>query len=188
MSFFETVELAQVPNQPWRNGGGLTREMLVWPDPYDWKLRVSVARIDQSGAFSSFWDIDRWIALIDGAGICLYLPRGEKTIVKGDAPLFFEGEAAPHCTLLEGPTLDLNLMVRRGAGTSQMAVARRGSALESRTMWRGLFAAGEVLLEIEGVDHPLRAGTLVWSDRQDGITWRIHERSLGLAWWMWLET
>ena len=36
--------------------------------------------------------------------------------------------------------------------------------------------------------HPLRAGTLVWSDRQDGITWRIHERSSrGPAWWMWLE-
>lgn len=188
MSYHQTVELAQVPNQPWRNGGGLTRELLVWPDVHDWTLRVSVARIDQSGPFSSFREIDRWIALIDGAGLCLYLPRGEKTLVKGDEPLFFDGEAAPQCTLLEGPTLDLNYMVRRGAGTSRMTTAGPGSALESRTLWRGLFAAGDVLLEIDGVDHPLRAGTLVWSDRQDGTTWCIHERSHGPAWWMWLES
>ena len=41
--------------QPWRNGGGRTRELLVWPagdglgGTTDWQLRVSVADITKNG-------------------------------------------------------------------------------------------------------------------------------------------
>lgn len=30
------IALDTVPRQPWRNGGGSTRELLAWPDATDW--------------------------------------------------------------------------------------------------------------------------------------------------------
>jgi uncharacterized protein len=110
-----TVHLADCPFVPWKNGGGRTRELLAWPDPIDWLVRVSVAEIEADGPFSPFAGIDRWFAVLDGAGVALSLPEGEVVVRVGGAALAFAGEAAPGCRLLDGPTRDLNLMVRRGA-------------------------------------------------------------------------
>src|SRR5258706_8972671 len=51
---------------PWRNGGGLTRELLAWPDRSDWIVRISVAEILASGPFSEFPGVDRWFAVLHG--------------------------------------------------------------------------------------------------------------------------
>jgi uncharacterized protein len=48
------IELAQVEPRPWRNGGGVTRELLAWPGGDDWALRLSVAEIERDGPFSAF--------------------------------------------------------------------------------------------------------------------------------------
>ena len=48
----QLVRVDAVAAVPWRNGGGVTRELLAWPDPRDWLLRVSVAEISASGPFS----------------------------------------------------------------------------------------------------------------------------------------
>ena len=48
------VRLDAVAPAPWRNGGGSTRELLLWPEAHDWVLRVSVARIAQDGDFSAW--------------------------------------------------------------------------------------------------------------------------------------
>ncbi|MFN9927385.1 MAG: HutD family protein, partial [Phenylobacterium sp.] len=47
---------------PWKNGGGITRELAVWPpgasfDDFVW--RVSMAEVHQDGPFSSFPGVDR---------------------------------------------------------------------------------------------------------------------------------
>jgi environmental stress-induced protein Ves len=39
---------------PWKNGGGVTRELLAWPGGGDWQVRISVAEIEADGPFSSF--------------------------------------------------------------------------------------------------------------------------------------
>lgn len=188
MTRIHTIALDRVQPQRWVNGAGLTRELLAWPQQDDWTLRVSVARVDQSGRFSSFPGAERWFAVIQGQGVQLHLPEGVKNVLKGDAPLRFEGEAAPHCHLLEGPTLDLNLMVRRTAGVARMESAHAGSVLEGTTIWRGVFAAGPVLLDVDGVTEPLHAGTLAWTDDQASQRWELHDRSLGPAWWLVLES
>ncbi|MGI4858448.1 MAG: HutD/Ves family protein, partial [Janthinobacterium lividum] len=58
----------------WKNGGGTTSEIAVWPraasfDAFVW--RVSVAEIAQDGAFSDFPGVDRTIVLLSGAGMDL---------------------------------------------------------------------------------------------------------------------
>jgi hypothetical protein len=120
------VRLADCPYVPWRNGGGRTRELLAWPSAQEWQVRVSVAEIEADGPFSAFPGIDRWFAVLDGAGVILTLPSGERIVRPGDRALAFSGAAAPGCRLIDGPTRDLNLMLRRGA----------------RGAWRGLFADG----------------------------------------------
>ena len=121
-----TIALADCPVVPWRNGGGTTRELLAWPAAEDWQVRVSVAEIAADGPFSPYPGIDRWFAVLDGHGVVLTLPQGERVLRPGDAPLAFAGEAAPACRLIDGPTRDLNLMLRRGA----------------RAPWHGVFADG----------------------------------------------
>ncbi len=45
------VDATTVAPQPWRNGGGQTRELLAWPTGADWKLRISRADIESDGRF-----------------------------------------------------------------------------------------------------------------------------------------
>lgn len=64
------IGVDRVEPQPWRNGGGTTRELLAWPrGAAEWQLRISVADITRDGAFSRFDGIDRGFAVVDGAGV-----------------------------------------------------------------------------------------------------------------------
>ena len=62
----QLVALADTPPQPWRNGGGVTRELLAWPAGGDWQVRVSVADIEADGPFSRFPGVERWFAVLRG--------------------------------------------------------------------------------------------------------------------------
>jgi len=125
------------PLVPWRNGGGRTRELLAWPRTDDWLVRVSVAEIEADGPFSSFPDVERCFAVLNGAGVVLSLPQGEVRVTALDAAVSFAGEAAPMCRLIDGPTQDLNLMLRRGAGRASM---HRTPGVGQR--WRAVFCEG----------------------------------------------
>ena len=109
------VRVSDAAPVPWKNGGGVTRELLrVGADgPDDWTLRISVADIAADGPFSPFEGITRWFAVLDGPGVRLRWPGRALHLHPGDAPLRFDGADAPDCTLLGGATRDLNVMVRR---------------------------------------------------------------------------
>ncbi len=119
-----------MPAQPWRNGGGVTRELLAWPGGrVDWQLRISVADIDADGPFSRFPGVERWFAVLEGAGVELTIAGAVHRLVRGDAPLHFDGAAPAHARLIDGPTRDLNLMLRNAGGTMQCVAD--GAALGS---------------------------------------------------------
>lgn len=102
---------------PWKNGGGVTREIAVHPpgaamDDFAW--RISLADVAADGPFSAFPGVDRILTVIEGGGLLLDL-AGKVVRLDGDAPpLAFAGETPVSATLGEGPIRDLNLMVRRG--------------------------------------------------------------------------
>jgi environmental stress-induced protein Ves len=107
---------------PWKNGGGMTYEAIRLPptgDPFSW--RVSLAQIDSSGPFSDFTGYDRNMVLLQGRGIALRFDDGEQRALRrvGDW-LQFDGGKPVHCELLDGPCMDLNLMVSK----SMRAAAR----------------------------------------------------------------
>jgi uncharacterized protein len=98
---------------PWKNGGGITHEVIRAPvtgDPFLW--RVSVADIESSGPFSDFTGYRRHMVLLRGRGLMLRFGTGDHCRLQkvGDSTQF-DGAAAPHCDLLDGPCVDLNFMV-----------------------------------------------------------------------------
>jgi hypothetical protein len=119
------VPLADVAWQPWRNGRGRTRELLAWPDARDWRVRLSVAEIDEAAPFSAFEGVERWFAVIEGGGVELCVDGHVHRMLPGTAPLRFCGDASVDGSPIAGTTRDLNLMVQGGAGA--MAVAQNGA-------------------------------------------------------------
>ncbi len=104
-------------DQPWKNGGGRTREIIAAPastaaGDFDW--RVSMADVGVAGAFSSFPGIDRTLMVLDGRlELSFADPASVHVLTPGAAALDFPGEAAVIGQPLDGPVIDLNLMVRR---------------------------------------------------------------------------
>lgn len=109
---------------PWKNGKGLTEEIMAFPvgstmETFDWRL--SIAHVGEDGPFSVFPGVDRSIALLDGEGLQLDLPDGcQQTLVPYGQPFAFPGEWVISSTNLGGPTMDLNIMTRRGRYQHQM--------------------------------------------------------------------
>jgi environmental stress-induced protein Ves len=123
------IRRASFTANPWKNGGGITHEAIRVPatgDPFHW--RVSVAHIDTSGPFSEFAAHDRKMVLLKGAGIELRFGDGmKKTLRRVGELIEFDGAVAAHCELLDGPCVDLNLMILK----SDRAAVRVEHVVES---------------------------------------------------------
>lgn len=98
---------------PWKNGGGMTREILRSPPEstaFDWRL--SLATIDSPGPFSAFEGYHRTLVLVRGAGVELnFGAQGRSKLNSVGQMVSFDGAWQTSCTLLDGPSTDLNLMV-----------------------------------------------------------------------------
>jgi environmental stress-induced protein Ves len=182
------VALDSIPPQPWRNGGGTARDLLAWPveaPAGEWLLRVSVAAITRDGPFSAYPGIQRWFAVVDGPGVVLALQQGESTVRAGAQPLCFDGEAAPGCRLLDGPTEDLNFMVRRDAGRGVLRLAVPGTEGPGPAPWRAFYAADATVLQAGDQHIDVPAGTLLWAVAGDTTRWHWPQAPRGLrAWWL----
>ena len=118
---WQLIRLPDAVASPWRNGGGVTRELVAWPiGGADWTWRISVAEVATSGPFSRFEGVQRWFAVLSGNGVSLQLAGTEHRLTAASAPLQFDGGVAVDCRLLDGPTQDLNLMVRQDRASARM--------------------------------------------------------------------
>ena len=184
------MSLDHIKPQPWRNGGGVTQELLAWPAgeaaTSNWQLRISVARIESDGPFSAYPGVERWFAVVQGEGVVLRFARRRLMLGAGSEPVRFEGAAAPGCDLLDGPTQDLNLMVRSEAGRGAMVLARGGEEWVSAARWRAVFTAEAATLQIDDSDAAtLPAGTLAWRDGAGQQRWRLLPGDAPVrAWWL----
>jgi environmental stress-induced protein Ves len=106
------IRLQDTPVSPWKNGGGTTQSLVCWPSPSDWVFRMSVARIDSDGPFSEFKGVDRWFAVLSGEGVVLQFPERRVEAGALDAAVQFSGDLPCQCSLINGPTVDFNLMVQ----------------------------------------------------------------------------
>lgn len=117
---WQYIHLDDIAATPWRNGGGVTRELIAWPFGADWDWRISVAEIEKDGPFSRYDGVQRWFAVLGGVGVRLTLDGQAHELGPRSAAFHFDGAAAPGCTLQDGPTEDFNLMLREGRAQARM--------------------------------------------------------------------
>ena len=127
---FEVLRFAALRPQPWRNGGGRTRELAAEPDGDRFAWRLSIADVGTSGSFSVFPGVDRVITLCDGPGMRLLVDGGEYELAPYE-PFRFPGEAETSCRI-SAPTRDLNVMTRRGACTAHVRIVPASGELAAR--------------------------------------------------------
>lgn len=118
------IRLRDCPAVPWKNGMGRTRELAVYPagaSMEDFAWRVSVAEVDSAAPFSAFDGVDRYIALLEGAGFTMTLDDGRShALTTPFAPFAFAGESKVAIALRGGATRDLNLMLRRSKARGEL--------------------------------------------------------------------
>ncbi|MEV8376477.1 HutD family protein [Kribbella sp. NPDC056861] len=131
------------PAVAWRNGAGLTRELV--DDPSGWRL--SVAELESDAVFSAFPGLDRiFLPLVD---VVLEIDTVRRPVARGTA-VAFPGEAKVAVELVAGPGRAVNLMMARGRCSGRL-VARSPGEWEQcgpdRPGW--VVDLGEVLVEVQ---------------------------------------
>ena len=182
------LRAAERRSVPWKNGGGLTREVAAHPagsdlDNFDW--RVSVAEVRRGGAFSCFAGVERHMAVIAG---CLELSISGRDAVRLSVeapPLSFPGEVPVYAEPGAEPATDLNVMTRRGRFVATMtrcsAAVVTEVGLEADTTL--LLALAQLTLRVPGVDAQLSAlDAARFSTR--GQTLSVHPPPAGACFWL----
>lgn len=159
---------------PWKNGGGVTREVAAWPpgagfDDFLW--RVSMAAVTADGPFSVFEGVDRILLVLEGRLRLQIESRPPVELGPGDLASF-PGDAPTHGVVLSGPVFDLNLMTRRGqveARLERLTQPAPGPGLAIVTGAARL-ATGESLARYDAL--LLEAGeTVPIEPLDDGVVW-----------------
>ncbi|WP_321793445.1 HutD family protein [Caballeronia sp. J97] len=170
---------------PWKNGGGITREIAAGPqgaslDAFAWRL--SLADVAADGAFSNFAGVDRVLVLLGGAGMRLTEAGGGVHVL--DAPLTmarFAGETPIQAALLDGPTRDFNVMLRRDRARATVNAGRTSCALTLDHDLTFLFCAqGRIDIKLaDDTRHTLEAGDTLRVERAGALECTVRE---GASW------
>jgi len=178
------IDVQTIAPQPWRNGGGRTRELLVWPVQGAWQIRISRADIEADGPFSSFAGVTRWFTVLRGNGVELSFRDKNVTLCAGDDALCFDGGDAPGCRLLDGATEDLNLMAMGGQSLMRQAVA--GQHWNTPMAMRGLYTTLAGALRAPQGTQKVPAHSLLWDDDAAPGAWTFEpsQPTPGGAWWL----
>ena len=137
MANLHKFDLQTLPAMAWKNGGGVTREIVREPagaslDDFDW--RVSVADIAAAGPFSRFVGIDRHLLLLEGDGVNLTSVEAglDVNLLADDTVLAFSGDVDMDSQLLGGAVRDFNVMTKRGVWQAQVSVWTEAASIQAQ--------------------------------------------------------
>ena len=99
----------QFKTTAWKNLGGITHEIAKEETAEGLVWRLSVAEVDQDGAFSTFEGLTRVLTVIEGAGLRLIHPDGFIDALPG-RPVRFSGELPVTGQRIDGPVRDFNVI------------------------------------------------------------------------------
>jgi environmental stress-induced protein Ves len=141
---------------PWKNGGGETVEIAVFPpdasvEDFDW--RISMATVASNGPFSVFSGVDRTLSILDGNGMSLSIDRSAPIVLNETSePLSFAADVPVDAVLVDGPITDLNVMTRRGRFSHRVERKSSDIFIEPPTIGETVFvlSTGTISLETEG--------------------------------------
>jgi environmental stress-induced protein Ves len=151
--------------QPWKNGKGMTTELLHLRDPAGATLfRLSRASVVEDGPFSLFPGIERNLTVLTGPGFRLTGP-GLNLRCDPLVPVAFPGDVAVAASETNGqPSDDFNVMTARRLPLPQVSVVQDG----------GLDGAGPLALYALGPcrvnGEPVAPGELILTDGPASLT------------------
>ena len=146
------IKFGDLAPSPWKNGGGITREVAISPSgaqlsklDFDWRL--SMARVDASGPFSQFPGYDRKLVVWKGPGIKI-----NGALHAALAPFEFQGEAPIQADLASDPVHDFGVISKRGRVTCDMTTRKLAEEGETEIPHANgdifvLCASGELRIE-----------------------------------------
>ena len=166
----EIIRYAELKAHPWRNGGGVTREVARHPrTPFPptvpqtapegtgqdgaWDWRVSIAEVSKAGPFSAYAGMDRVLTVIDGDLLLLSVDGAEHPLEKY-RPFRFSGDADSAGALPTGDIRDLNVITRNGAFKGYTSIIEL-SKKRAHPVFAGQFG---ILLQGQGTVSPGTAG------------------------------
>ncbi len=129
MSALRVIGPSDYRRVPWKNGGGITQDVLLLPDGAshdDFDVRISLAPIVEEGPFSSFPGIDRHITRLSANALSLAFAQETRALNRLE-PLYFDSVLQPRSLLPEGPAEVINVMTRRGRWHAQVMPATGGN-------------------------------------------------------------
>ncbi|WP_406001464.1 HutD family protein [Streptomyces sp. NBC_00829] len=166
-----TVRLLRAADRmalPWKNGGGVTREIAVSPrgattGGFDW--RISLAEVGGDGPFSAFPGVDRILTVVEGDGMDLTVGGQHIRADERYRPYAFPGDVETDGRLLGGPVVNFNVMYHRGRTAALVSVVRGGLpvAVPSRSTVVVVALDGSTRVEEAGVTLG-RYDAAAWDD------------------------
>lgn len=148
--------------RPWRNGGGVTRDIALFPagasdDTFLW--RASLATIEAAGPFSAWPDVDRSLMLLHGELAVTIGGAAERFLGPEDSSIDFAGETAVTARPVGGECTAFNIMARRGLVRARL---ERWNAARPT-------AADQLLLLADAATSIRLVGRSVSLDRHDAL-------------------
>ena len=115
---------------PWVNGGGTSYEIASdRNEAGKWAWRLAMAPVNEDGPFSRIECVNRFLTVVEGAGMLLSVDRKKLPCLLMRV-VRFRGDAITDATLTDGPIVDINLMVRRKEADGEMAIVSEVGPLE----------------------------------------------------------
>lgn len=157
----------------WKNLGGRTQELVVWPPGStlhspDLEWRLARAECSSPGPFSSFPGYDRLLVPLRSALFLRHADDAPPRRVRRGEVAIFAGEWTTTVELPEGPAPDLNLSCARGKWRGSLAWVPLGARRLLEELEQGHLVAhlveGSLCARVTGEDEPmpLAAGDSLW--------------------------
>ena len=145
---------------PWANGRGTSYEIASdRNESGEWAWRLAMAPVNEDGPFSRIECVNRSLAVVDGAGMQLSVDRKKLQCLPMQV-VRFRGDAITEATLLDGPIMDINLMVRRKEADGEMVIVSdtgllRGASIVVAIGGSAQVKCGDSTIELERHDSML---------------------------------
>jgi len=129
---------------PWANGRGTSYEIASDRSAAgEWTWRLAMAPVNEDGPFSRIECVNRFLAVVEGAGMLLSVDR-KKLQCKPMQVVRFRGDAITEAVLTDGPITDINLMIRRKEAEGEMAVVSDSGLLNEASIIVALGGSAQV--------------------------------------------
>ena len=162
----------EIPPQPWKNGGGTTRELVLKQRQGCMAWRISLAEIIRDGAFSAFPGLLRIHCITSGAGLLLS-NSDLQLAARPLQPLHFDGGLALRARLNTGACQAFNVIYDPKLSSATMRVLEGGGSIGGAGERVLYVLAGQLKVQTAAGVEALVAGEGLFTET--GLTGQVPE-------------